>query len=432
MVDQGCNQNASGDCSHAEGNSTTSSGFASHAEGSQTTASASAAHAEGYQTIAFLDSAHAEGYGTLASGSAAHAEGYNTYAINDSAHAEGGLTVASGTQSHAEGAQTTASGIASHAEGNQSTASGDNSHSEGSSTQANGVASHAEGASTQANNVASHAEGLDTRANGSSSHAEGFATQANGSSSHTEGLYTTANSFGSHAEGDHTVVLEEHIYSHIMGTNGQTVYPASWHLANGTPDNPDLAAILQGSTGNLYLQGIVINPGADYAEMFETMDGMPIEPGYFVTTDGERVRKATPADQYILGVVSAKPSVLGDASPLNWKGKHERDEWGRVKYEDREVEAVTDSKGNVLAPAHTVKAAVINPQFDPSQTYVPRMDRPEWVAVGTMGKLLVRDDGTCQVNGFCLPGENGVATASVEGYRVLARTGPNQIKIYVK
>ncbi|MEK4042747.1 peptidase G2 autoproteolytic cleavage domain-containing protein [Paenibacillus sp. FSL H8-0048] len=418
MADEGCNQTASGSCSHAEGNSTTASGFASHAEGFETTASASAAHAEGYQTIAFLDTAHAEGNGTLATAPAAHAEGYKTYAISDAAHAEGGLTVASAPQAHAEGAQTTASGVASHAEGNQSTASGDYAHSEG--------------YLTVASDGAAHAEGFFTQANGLSAHAEGSFTEANANFSHAEGSSTIAGAQNSHAEGNSTVVLEEHFEAHIMGSFGQTLYPGSWHLANGTPGNPDLAAVLQGSTGNLYLQGTVINPGADYAEMFETVDGLPMEPGYFVTTDGERVRRATPADKYILGVVSAKPSVLGDASPLNWKGKYERDEWGRVRYEDREVEAVTDSEGNVLAHAHSVKAAAVNPQFNPSQKYVPRIDRPEWVAVGTMGKLLVRDDGTCQVNGYCLAGENGVATASAEGYRVLARTAPNQIKIYVK
>ncbi|WP_339224999.1 peptidase G2 autoproteolytic cleavage domain-containing protein [Paenibacillus sp. FSL H8-0332] len=418
MADEGCNQNASGSCSHAEGNSTTASGFASHAEGYQTTASASAAHAEGYQTIAALDTAHAEGNGALASGPASHAEGYRTFAINDAAHAEGGLTVASGTQSHAEGAQTTASGVASHAEGNQSTASGEYSHSEGFLTVAAGPAAHAEGFSTQAN--------------GLSSHAEGSFTEANGNFSHAEGLSTIAGAQNSHAEGNSTVVLPEHTEAHIMGAFGETLYPASWHLANGTPSTPDLAAVLQGSTGNLYLKGTVMNFGADYAEMFETVDGLPIEPGYFVTTDGERVRKATPADKYILGVVSATPSVLGDASPLNWKGKYERDEWGRVRYEDREVEAVRDSEDNVLAPAYSVSAAVLNPQYKPSQAYVPRIDRPEWVAVGTMGKLLVRDDGTCQVNGYCLPGASGVATASTEGYRVLARTAPDQIRIYVK
>lgn len=418
MAEEGCNQSATGSCAHAEGNSTTASGFASHAEGSETTASASAAHAEGYQTIAFLDTAHAEGNGSLATAPAAHAEGYQTFAISDAAHAEGGLTTASGTQSHAEGAQTTASGVASHAEGNQSIASGEYSHSEGFLTVGAGPAAHAEGFSTQSNGLSSHAEGSFTEANGTYSHAEGVSTIAGG--------------LASHAEGNSTVVLPEHTEAHIMGVFGQTVYSGSWHLANGTPGAPDLAAVLQGTTGNLYIKGTVISPGADYAEMFETVDGLPIEPGYFVTTDGERVRKATPADKYILGVVSAKPSVLGDASPLNWKGKYERDEWGRVKYEDREVAAVTDSGGKVLAPAHSVKAAVINPHYDPSQTYVERMERPEWVAVGTMGKLLVRDNGTCQVNGYCMPDENGVATASVEGYRVLARTAPDQIKIYVK
>ncbi|NQX44310.1 hypothetical protein HQN87_03110 [Paenibacillus tritici] len=418
MANEGCNQNAPGSCAHAEGNSTTASGFASHAEGYETTAAASAAHAEGYQTIALLDTAHAEGNGTLASAPAAHAEGYNTYAINDAAHAEGGLTTASGTQSHAEGAQTNASGVASHAEGNQ--------------TLASGVASHAEGEFSAASGDFSHAEGGGTLATASASHAEGFLTQANGLFSHSEGLSTIANALSSHAEGDTTVVLEDHISSHIMGTNGQTLYPGSWHLANGDASTPGLAAVLQGSTGNLYLQGNVFPNGADYAEMFETVDGLPIEPGYFVTTEGERVRKATPADKYILGVISARPSILGDASHLHWNGKYEVDEWGRIIYADREVEAVTDMKGNVLKPAHTVNAAVLNPQYKPSQTYVPRIDRPEWVAVGTMGKLLVRDDGTCQVNGYCLPGANGVATASTEGYRVLARTAPDQIRIYVK
>lgn len=418
MADTGCSQTASGSCSHAEGNSTTASGFAAHAEGYETTATASAAHAEGYQTLAVLDTAHAEGNGTLASGPASHAEGYRTFAINDSAHAEGGLTTASGTQSHAEGAQTTASGVASHAEGNQSTASGEYSHSEGYLTVAAGDAAHAEGFITQANGLSSHAEGSSTEANGIFSHAEGFSTIAGGESSH--------------AEGNSTVVLPEHINSHIMGSDGETLYPGSWHLANGNETTLGLAAVLQGSSGNLFLQGTVMPFGADYAEMFETEDGLPIEPGYFVTTEGERVRKATPADQYILGVVSANPSVLGDSSPLNWTGKYEKDEWGRVKYEDREVKAVIDSKGKVLAPAYTKSSAVVNPEYHPSQTYVPRIDRPEWVAVGTMGKLLVRDDGTCQVNGYCLAGENGVATSATEGYRVLARTAPNQIKIYVK
>ena len=29
-------------------------------------------------------------------------------------------------------------------------------------------------------------------------------------------------------------------------------------------------------------------------------------------------------------------------------------------------------------------------------------ERPEWVAVGMMGKLLIRDDGTSRENGYCI------------------------------
>ncbi|MFD2878034.1 hypothetical protein ACFTAO_21860 [Paenibacillus rhizoplanae] len=50
--------------------------------------------------------------------------------------------------------------------------------------------------------------------------------------------------------------------------------------------------------------------------MFETVDGLPIEPGYFVTTDGERVRKATPADKYILGGSECYPLCPWRCKPL--------------------------------------------------------------------------------------------------------------------
>ena len=39
-----------------------------------------------------------------------------------------------------------------------------------------------------------------------------------------------------------------------------------------------------------------------YAEMFETLDGQPIDCGYFVTLNGRKVRIANPRDRYILGV----------------------------------------------------------------------------------------------------------------------------------
>ena len=58
------------------------------------------------------------GYGVEASGNYSHAEGNTTIASgNYGSHAEGDNTIASGNGSHAEGRSTTASGLNSHAEG---------------------------------------------------------------------------------------------------------------------------------------------------------------------------------------------------------------------------------------------------------------------------------------------------------------------------
>ena len=53
--------------------------------------------------------------------------------------------------------------------------------------------------------------------------------------------------------------------------------------------------------------------------------------------------------------------------------------------------------------------------------YIQRSNRPEWNAVGMLGVLAVRDDGTCKVNGFCTLADGGIATASDKGYRVVKR-----------
>lgn len=141
----GMHVEASGDCSHAEGNSTQASGDYSHAEGNNTTASGMNSHAEGSTTTASGDYSHAEGSGTTASDNCSHAEGAGTTASGDCSHAEGSNTIASGVASHAEGSSTTASAYCSHAEGNCTTASGENSHAEGASTIASSQNQHVQG-----------------------------------------------------------------------------------------------------------------------------------------------------------------------------------------------------------------------------------------------------------------------------------------------
>ncbi|WP_277930341.1 peptidase G2 autoproteolytic cleavage domain-containing protein, partial [Bacillus cereus group sp. BfR-BA-01403] len=257
---------------------------------------------------------------------------------------------------------------------------------------------------------------------------------ASGSSSHAEGDGTTANANFSHAEGFNTTVNVAHTGSHIMGQNGTTRFPFSWHLANGLAVGPSLnSAVIEGATGNLYLDGVVISPNAaDYAEMFETIDGNSIDVGHFVTLYGEKIRKANTNDDYILGVVSATPAMIADASDLRWHNLFVKDEWGRTQYHEVVVPEKKDDDGKVIHPAFTKTEPILNPEWDPLQEYISRLQRPEWVPVGLVGKLLVRDDGTCQVDGYCKSNDEGIATTSTKGYRVMKRTGPNQIMILVR
>ena len=150
----GIDNTASGNYSHAEGNTATASGRSAHAEGEFATASGNMSHAEGELTNATAESAHAEGQNTLASGLYSHAEGIDTVASGAGSHSEGGVNTASAGFSHAEGNGTTANGLYSHAEGKDTAASGIAAHAEGQDTVAQGNYSHAAGrrAKTGANN----------------------------------------------------------------------------------------------------------------------------------------------------------------------------------------------------------------------------------------------------------------------------------------
>ncbi|MBU5443308.1 hypothetical protein KQI79_14860 [Paenibacillus sp. MSJ-34] len=435
---------ARGEFSHAEGDSAEAVGIGSHAEGSGSVAGGAYSHAEGVGTETTGEASHAEGERSAAGGRGSHAEGYRTIASGRYSHAEGFFTLASGDYSHVEGwgnefldVRNTASGAAAHAEGGgfhqaygygPTLAAGDVSHAEGYRTVAGGFASHAEGDRSVAGEYASHAEGRATQAYGIASHAEGDQSTASGDASHAEGSATIASGNSSHAEG---ISTDTNLYTgaHIMGRYGQANEEYSWHLAYGTGTTPHLAAKISGPQGQGIAENGWVTGAADYAEMFETCDGRPIDVGYFVTLEGSKIRKATASDIYILGITSATPGVVGDAAELSWKHKFMRDEWGRTIMREVIYPAEQDEYGVVIKPERKVREAVVNPAFDPSREYIPRSQRPEWVAVGLLGKLLVRDDGTCPVNGYCRPNDQGIATNAVTGYRVLERTGPNQILV---
>ena len=185
-------------------------------------------------------------------------------------------------------------------------------------------------------------------------------------------------------------------------------------------------------TGNLAIAGTMSSAGADYAEFFEWKDGNPEAEdrvGYIVSLDGDKLTLANEGD-YILGVVSGTATVLGDNPEWSWAKRWVTDDFGRIQYEDKVIHH--EAENGRPAWDEPVREPITNPDYNPDQEYTKRADRPEWSAVGMMGKLYVRDDGTCQVNGYAKP-INGVATASTSGtIRVIERVSDNVIRVVIK
>lgn len=357
---------------------------------------------------------------------------FNDYSSNkaegDYSHAEGRGTIASGIYSHAEGQGSKAAGRFSHAEGYQGFSIGDYSHSEGQRTHANGDISHAEGYTTIASGYISHAEGEVTVASGYISHAEGAYSEAKGRYSHAGGFSTKADCYCQTAIG---------IYNIQESTPPLSYYSAdkkAFSIGNGQSEGERSDAFRVFFNGNVEADGTYTSPAADYAELFEWADGNPNNEdrvGRFVVPEGSKIRLATPDDTYILGVVSGAPSVIGD-NPLAWQGKYANDEWGRPIYEDVEVEYEDIENGEPVMKTRMDKVRKLNPDYNPKQTYTPRLKRPEWDAVGMVGKLLIQQDGSLKAGGFCTPGQEGLSTTSQTGYYVLEVINDTQAKIIVK
>lgn len=332
-----------------------------------------------------------------------------------------------GSQATAEGSSTTASGTCSHAEGYNTTANKEEAHAEGLSSTASGNYSHAEGYVTTASAAATHAEGYMTYATASYGHVEGYMSTASGSGAHAEGSNTTASGLFSHSEGYRTTAGD---LNHAQGHLNKTMTAGAVNTTDG-----DAIAIGNGTTtasnafrvtyaGAVYGLSSYHSSGADYAEFFEWEDGNVDNEdrvGYFVTLSDNKIKIANSGD-YILGIISGQPSVVGNGDE-DWLGRWMRDDFGRFLYDD--VESENPDTGEKI----TSKTIRPNPEYDSTREYIERKDRPEWDYVGMIGALAVRDDGTCEVNSYCECGTNGVATKSNTGYRVIQRISENVIKV---
>lgn len=177
--------------------------------------------------------------------------------------------------------------------------------------------------------------------------------------------------------------------------------------------------------------------GADYAEYiypwYDNNINNEDRIGYFITIKNNKMYFAQPGD-YICGITSGNPSVIGNGDE-NYYWMYERDNFNRIILEDV-IENKKDELGN---PIITKNGAMkVSSEYDPtlSSFYIPRDKRPEWDCVGMMGVLPVHDDGTCQKDGFCMVGLNGIATkydnSNNNKYYVLDRISENVIKVLLK
>lgn len=335
-------------------------------------------------------------------------------------------------------------GGSSFAQGTQCTASEAYSHAEGWSATASGQASHAEGYGTTASSYYTHAEGRETTASGQYAHAQGYKTTAGGGCSHSSGWKTTSDGAYGFAHG---VKLTAHDCNFVIGHyakeptagNYQKTTGDAFLIGNGTSDNSLSNAFRVSYVGATYGLSSFNSTGADYAEITEWEDKNPDNEdrvGKFVCMEGEKMRFANSNDiRSRIGVVSAEPAVVGDNYSEDWKGKYKTDVFGRKLTQTVHYEAEYDENGELLTEEHDSVEWVLADDYDGTQKYIRREERQEFDYFGMLGKLIVIDDGSCEVGGYCYPNDEAIATKELDenkGFYVMSRIDKTHIKILLR
>ena len=175
----------------------------------------------------------------------------------------------------------------------------------------------------------------------------------------------------------------------ILGKDGYSAYELA--VKNGFEGTEtEWLASLKSESNYVTPDGTVVSQNADFAEVAEWADGNPNNEdrtGYFVCANvpvnGIVMKKATSTDD-VKGVSILAPAFAGNYS----KDK-------------------VDSNGNLL---------------------------PKYSYVAIIGFVPVRDNGTCEVGGRCMPDDNGCAIPSSNsmGYQVINRIDDNRVLIIIE
>ena len=476
-------------------NTITENAQAAHAEGSQNRNNGNYSHTEGFKNVANGEYSHAEGSETTANKRGAHAEGFNTTANGNFSHVEGNSTVANGEFSHAEGSETTTNKKGAHAEGIWTAATGEASHVEGYGdhnwkptnphtgeiiqgyNEAAGFGSHAEGVGTKAWGYASHAEGVRNMITdgATGAHVGGMESIAKGNASFVHGVNCVAIGDRSSAFGlGNTAIRANQM---VVGEYAESTSLANFIVGAGTAEKRYNAFAVD-YNGNIWLGSDNVNfgekrliadnvnanfnsirighlttiketkyssstylkvpslfsegdiscnrlfeRGRDYAEYIYPWEDNNINKedriGFFVTVKNQKIKKADFNDN-IIGITSETYGILGSPDAMGeWHKKYQTDFLGRV---------IKDETGSPM----------LSEEYDDSKadSYISRSERPEWSAVGLMGQIYVRDDGTCIPGQWCKCADGGIATYAdkqdLNTWIVLERVSDNTVKILFK
>lgn len=292
------------------------------------------------------------------------------------------------------------------------------------------------------------------KASGAQSLAIGNGANANDNFSVAIGYAVTASGLYSFVGGQYNKALSNQFKIGHWGKDGTAGTATgttgdAFIVGNGTADSTRSNCFRVSYDGYVYGGKTFGANAADVAELYEWQDGNPNNEdrrGLFVTLDGTKIKLASPTDTYIKGVISALPCLVGDAYSDEWQGKYLKDVFGvplthtvhyDAKYEEKETidpetgETITETV--CIREAYDAEEYILNPDYDPTKEYVPREQRPEFDYVSNWGKLVLVDDGTCEVNGFATVGNGGKATKADKqtAYRVMERRDDTHIYVSV-
>jgi hypothetical protein len=160
-------------------------------------------------------------------------------------------------------------------------------------------------------------------------------------------------------------------------------------VARTSGGHEEPAAVIDGS-GRTAIAGALVGEGSSSGAFMEWADGNPNAEdriGWAVALEGRRIRRAQPGDPAgaIIGVVTARANVVGDAAWRHWSGKHLTDDLGRPQ--TREVEHVRWSEPvfetREVERSRKVAEAIRQPRIESVEVVerIPRLEEVDgrWV-----------------------------------------------------